>query len=225
MRYVRWTTRALSTHQYARIDKAAWRNPGSWQVAQWRSRRPEETRFMTNMPMFNPSPRHIDRRTLLASAAAGVLAASVGGRDASAAVGGDDEIAHWTPDYVTRHRWSRRSGYGGGMREGRAARRPRASSPTGMSGRTRRRRHSTRSCTTSSGRRSARPIPTSPSSVQPRLQPNSRQAPHGGARQRRAVVARLMLLWAPELAAKGMLARVEARGCRLSRRRISGRGP
>ena len=56
---------------------------------------------MTNMPMFNPSPRHIDRRTLLASAAAGVLAASVGGRDASAAVGGADEIAHWTPDYVT----------------------------------------------------------------------------------------------------------------------------
>ncbi len=43
---------------------------------------------------------HIDRRTLLGSAAAGLLTAGLG-RGASAAAGGDDEIAHWTPDYVS----------------------------------------------------------------------------------------------------------------------------
>ncbi|MBV9812681.1 MAG: sugar ABC transporter substrate-binding protein [Acetobacteraceae bacterium] len=41
----------------------------------------------------------IGRRTLLGAAAAGVLA---GGRLARAAVGGDDEIAHWTPEYVSQ---------------------------------------------------------------------------------------------------------------------------
>ena len=45
------------------------------------------------------SPR-IDRRTLLATAA-GVLASGIGRPGAQAAIGGADEIAHWTPDYVS----------------------------------------------------------------------------------------------------------------------------
>ena len=55
---------------------------------------------MIDLEKLQPTPRHMDRRTLLGSAAAGVLAASLGGHDAKAAIGGEDEIAHWTPDYV-----------------------------------------------------------------------------------------------------------------------------
>jgi multiple sugar transport system substrate-binding protein len=42
----------------------------------------------------------LGRRALLGSAAALAVAGARGGR-ARAAMGGDDEIAHWTPDYVT----------------------------------------------------------------------------------------------------------------------------
>ncbi len=55
---------------------------------------------MTNIHMPHPVPLAINRRTLLGSAAAGMLGAGLGWHGASAAVGGEDEIAHWTPDYV-----------------------------------------------------------------------------------------------------------------------------
>ena len=56
---------------------------------------------MTDFRKHHPVLRQMDRRTLLGSAAAGVLAKGLGGRSAKAAIGGEDEIAHWTPDYVT----------------------------------------------------------------------------------------------------------------------------
>jgi multiple sugar transport system substrate-binding protein len=55
---------------------------------------------MTNIHMPHSVPLAINRRTLLGSAAAGMFGAGLGWRGASAAVGGEDEIAHWTPDYV-----------------------------------------------------------------------------------------------------------------------------
>jgi multiple sugar transport system substrate-binding protein len=56
---------------------------------------------MTDCQKHSPVLRQMVRRTLLGSAAAGVLAKGLGGRGAKAAIGGEDEIAHWTPDYVT----------------------------------------------------------------------------------------------------------------------------
>ena len=44
---------------------------------------------------------HIDRRTLLTAAAASVLTVGISGRNAQAAIGGADEVAHWTPEYVS----------------------------------------------------------------------------------------------------------------------------
>ena len=76
---------------------------------------------MIDLEKLHRMPRHIDRRTLLGSAAAGMLAASLGGRDAGAAIGGDDEIAHWTPDYVNTIAGTAEVRYRRGMREGRAA--------------------------------------------------------------------------------------------------------
>src|SRR5690242_9570159 len=55
---------------------------------------------MTDFHKHYPALPHLDRRALLGSAVAGVLAAGLGARGAMAAVGGEDEIAHWTPDYV-----------------------------------------------------------------------------------------------------------------------------
>jgi multiple sugar transport system substrate-binding protein len=56
---------------------------------------------MTTTATSGPAARRIGRRALLGSAAAGMVAAGSGRDDAQAAVGGADEIAHWTPDYVT----------------------------------------------------------------------------------------------------------------------------
>ena len=56
---------------------------------------------MTDFRKHRAVLRQIDRRTLLGSVAAGVLAKGLGGRGAKAAIGGEDEIADWTPDYIT----------------------------------------------------------------------------------------------------------------------------
>ncbi|HET7882313.1 MAG TPA: hypothetical protein VFL55_15610, partial [Acetobacteraceae bacterium] len=55
---------------------------------------------MIDLEKLHPKARQMDRRTLLGSVAAGVVATGLG-RDAIAAIGGEDEIAHWTPDYVS----------------------------------------------------------------------------------------------------------------------------
>ena len=76
---------------------------------------------MTDFQKHSPVLRQMDRRTLLGSAAAGMLAKGLGGRGAMAAIGGEDEIAHWTPDYVTGIAGTDRGRYGSGMRKGCAA--------------------------------------------------------------------------------------------------------
>ena len=56
---------------------------------------------MADLQKLHPMARHLDRRTLLGRLQPVAVAASLGGHGALAAIGGEDEIAHWTPDYVT----------------------------------------------------------------------------------------------------------------------------